>query len=72
VITLLAIAKAQQRHLQEIGMLIAAIGGVAFVVAAVLGIMDFERRIELTVVAIAGVLLAAGAIVALVGLHGGL
>ena len=71
-ITLLAIAKAQQRHLQEIGFLIAAVGGLALFVAAVLGLMSFTRRSELMMVLLSGALIAVGAVVALIGVHGGL
>jgi hypothetical protein len=73
VITVLAtLSKSSSRHLEEIGLLIAAVGGVALVVAAILGIMEYARRTELGVVVVAGVLLAAGLVLALVGVHGGL
>lgn len=72
-ITVLAtLSKSSSRHLEEIGFLVAAIGGVALVVGAVLGIMEFARRSELAVVLVAGVLLAVGLVLALVGVHGGL
>ncbi len=50
----------------------AAVGGVALVVAAVLGMMEFSRRSELGFVVLSGVLLAAGLVLAAVGVHGGL
>ena len=49
----------------------AAIGGVALVVGAVLGLMEFGRGSELGSVLVAGILLAVGLALAIVGVHGG-
>jgi len=51
---------------------VAAVGGVALVVGAVLGIMEYGRRSELGFVVAAGVLLAVGMVIAIVGVHSGL
>jgi hypothetical protein len=72
VITLLAMSKSQARHLQEIGFLIGAIGGLFLVIAAVLGLMEFSRRSELGLVLVSGILLIVGFVLALIGIHGGL
>jgi len=71
IIVLAALSKASARHLEEIGFLVAAIGGVALVVGAVLGLMEFGRGSELGSVLVAGILLAVGLALAIVGVHGG-
>lgn len=50
----------------------AAVGGLALLIGAVLGIMEFSRRSELGLAVAAGILLAVGLVLAVVGLHGGL
>lgn len=50
----------------------AAIGGVALIIGAVLGIMEFSRRSELAFVVVAGVLLTVGMVLGLIGVHSGL
>lgn len=50
----------------------AAVGGLAVIVSAVVGMMEMGRRSELGVMVVAGILLAVGLALTLVGIHGGL
>jgi hypothetical protein len=68
---LLTLSNVQSRHLQEIGTIVGALGGIALVVAAVLGLRSASREVERGVVVAAGVLLAAGFLLELYGLHRG-
>jgi hypothetical protein len=57
------------RHTQEIGVLIAMVGGLVLVISGILGMLNFERRTERLVTIVAGVLLAVGMLVLFLGLH---
>jgi hypothetical protein len=60
---------ASSRHTQEIGVLIAMLGGVILVVSGVLGMLNFERRTERLATVLAGVLVTAGMLTLFFGLH---
>jgi hypothetical protein len=62
----------QSRHLQEIGLLVAALGGVALVVAAALALGSARREVERGIVIAAGALLVVGFLVQAYGVHRGL
>jgi len=64
-------SRSSSRHLEEIGFLIAAIGGIAFLIAGILGIMEFSRGSERGFVTLGGILLAVGMVLAVVAVHGG-
>jgi len=65
----LAVTAAQKRHLQEIGVLIAAVGGLAVVLSGVFGLRSMSRVVERSAMIVAGVLLIAGFVVQLLALH---
>jgi hypothetical protein len=60
---------ASNRHTQEIGVLIALVGGLVLVLSGVLGLFNAERWVERSATILAGVLLAVGMIVLFFGLH---
>jgi hypothetical protein len=65
----LAATAAQKRHMQEIGLVIAAIGGVVVVLSGIFGLRSMSRLVERSTMIVAGVLLAAGFAVQLLALH---
>jgi hypothetical protein len=69
---LLTLTNVQSRHFQEIGLIVAALGGVALVVAAALGLRDASREVERGVVIAAGALLVVGFLLQGYGVHRGL
>ncbi|HYA68355.1 MAG TPA: hypothetical protein VED63_06455 [Acidimicrobiales bacterium] len=68
---LLTLSAAQSRHFQEYGVLVAALGGVALIVGAALGLRDENRSVGHGVVMAAGVLLVIGFVLQGYGLHRG-
>lgn len=60
---------ASARHTQEIGVLIAMVGGVILIVSGVLGMLNFERRTERLATVLAGLLVTVGMLVLFFGLH---
>jgi hypothetical protein len=60
---------ASSRHTQEIGVIIALVGGLVLVVSGLLGLFNAERWVERLATIAAGVLLAVGMLVLLLGLH---
>ncbi|HEY7947991.1 MAG TPA: hypothetical protein VID75_09950 [Acidimicrobiales bacterium] len=67
---LLVATAAQKRHLQEIGLAIAAVGGVAIILSGVFGLRSMSRVAERSTMIVAGVLLVAGLILDLLAVHG--
>jgi uncharacterized YccA/Bax inhibitor family protein len=61
---------AQKRHLTEIGLGIAAVGGIALVLAGAFGLRSMSRAVERTTIIAAGILLTVGFIVQFFGVHG--
>jgi len=66
----LAVTAAQKRHMQEIGLVIAAAGGVAVILSGVFGLRTMSRVVERSAMVVAGVLLAVGFVIQLLALHG--
>jgi uncharacterized YccA/Bax inhibitor family protein len=66
----LAVTAAQKRHLQEIGLVIAAVGALAVVLSGVFGLRSMSRVVERSTMILGGVLLGVGFIVQLLALHG--
>jgi hypothetical protein len=66
-----AVTVAQKRHMQEIGLAIAAVGGLAVVLSGVFGLRSMSRVAERSTMVVAGVLIAAGFVVQLLALHSG-
>ncbi len=66
---LLVTTAAQKRHLQEIGILIAGVGGVAVFLSGLFGLRSMSRTVERATTMVAGVLLTVGFIIELYGLH---
>jgi len=67
----LAAATTQRRHMQEIGFLIAAAGGVAVVLSGVFGLRSMSRMTERSTMVVAGVLLTVGLVMQFFALHSG-
>jgi uncharacterized membrane protein YccC len=67
----LAVTAAQKRHLQEIGLAVAIVGGLAVILSGVFGLRSMSRVAERSVMIAAGILLAVGFAVQLWALHGG-
>jgi len=67
---LLVVTTAQKRHLQEIGLVIAAVGGVAVILSGVFGLRSMSRVVERSTMVVAGVLLVVGFILQLLAAHG--
>jgi hypothetical protein len=67
---LLALTTPQRRHVQEIGLIVCVVGGVAVMVSGAFGLRSMSRFSERTMMIVAGVLLTAGFVVQLVGVHG--
>lgn len=66
---ILAVTAAQKRHMQEIGLAIAAVGGIAIVLSGVFGLRSMSRLAERATMVVAGTLLAVGFVVQLLALH---
>ena len=67
----LAVTVAQKRHMQEIGLAIAAVGAVVVVLSGIFGLRSMSRVAERSTMIVAGVFLAAGFVVQLLALHSG-
>jgi len=55
--------------MQEIGLAIAAVGGVAVILSGLFGLRAMGRVVERSAMIVAGVLLTAGFVVTILGLH---
>jgi hypothetical protein len=62
-------AAANKRHMQEIGLAIAAVGGLAVILSGAFGLRSMSRMIERATMIVAGVLLTVGFVIQLYGLH---
>ncbi len=60
----------QKRHLQEIGIAICALGAVAIVLAGTFGLRSMSRAVERGTMIVAGILLAIGFVLQVLGIHG--
>jgi hypothetical protein len=67
----LAATAAQKRHIQEIGLAIAVVGGLAVLLSGVFGLRSMSRFTERSTMIVAGILLVVGFAVQLVALHTG-
>jgi len=67
---LLVVTAAQKRHMQEIGLAIAIVGGIAVILSGVFGLRSMSRVTERSTMIVAGALMAVGFIVQLLALHG--
>jgi hypothetical protein len=65
----LATAAANKRHMQEIGLVIAMVGGLVVLLSAAFGLRSMSRLIERSTMMAAGALLAVGFILQLLALH---
>jgi drug/metabolite transporter superfamily protein YnfA len=65
----LATTAASKRHTQEIGLLIAAIGGVFIILSAAFGLRSMSRMVERATMILAGILITVGLIVQFVAVH---
>jgi len=66
-----AVTVAQRRHMQEIGLALAIVGGLAVILSGAFGLRSMSRTAERSVMIVAGVLLVAGFVVQLLAVHGG-
>jgi hypothetical protein len=66
----LAVTAAGKRHMQEIGLALAVVGGIAVIVSGAFGLRSMSRVAERSMMIVAGVLLVAGFAVQLLALHG--
>jgi ethanolamine utilization microcompartment shell protein EutS len=66
---ILAATMAQKRHMQEIGLIICAVGAVVIVLSGAFGLRSMSRAVERSTMVVAGVLLAAGFVVQLLAIH---
>jgi hypothetical protein len=67
---ILALSASGRRHLQEIGLIVCVVGGVAVILSGAFGLRSMSRFAERTMMIVAGVLLFAGFIVQLVAVRG--
>jgi hypothetical protein len=66
---IIAVTAVQRRHMQEIGLIIAAVGGLAVLLSGVFGVRSMSRMAERSTMIVAGLLLAVGFGVQLLALH---
>jgi uncharacterized YccA/Bax inhibitor family protein len=66
---ILAVTVAQRRHMQEIGLIISAVGGLAIILSGAFGLRSMSRTVERTTMVVAGLLLTVGFGIQLLALH---
>jgi hypothetical protein len=66
----IAAANAKNHHLQEIGIVISAVGALGVVLSGLFGVRSMSRLVERSTMMVGGLLLGVGFIVQLLALHG--